>query len=126
MRSGREEGDGLAPADVAWVVEWQLATAFPWIPIGEESPIEASPPPADGRDAHWAVRVRVGRARAAVLLPALELERVIGWCQGASAAELERPPARVRASLSALRAALRRALKPLNPLSDMGYDRVSS
>ena len=45
MRIGREDWGNLQAEDVAWVTEWQLASAFPWVPIGSESRVFAEPEP---------------------------------------------------------------------------------
>jgi hypothetical protein len=120
MRIGCEDWTVLDSRDVAWVTEWQLAAAFPWIPLGEESPVlpDSGPEPS-GRC--WTVAIRAGLGVTRAHLPVRDLGRVIRWCHQVSERELFRPPASIRASLLALRVALRRSFSRLDPLAVMGY-----
>ena len=120
MRIGREDWTSLNPDDVAWVAEWQLAAGFPWVPRGEESPVHAAaaPDPAGG---YWRVSIRTGLHEVDARLPVRDLGRVIRWCYGVSQAQLFAPPASVRASLLAIREALRAPLLRVDPLGSMGY-----
>jgi len=120
VRITREDWARLHPSDVAWVTEWQLATAFPWVPIGEESPVSASPE-AEREERCWPVRVRAGYGTAHARLPLRDLARVIHWCHRVNRKGLGRPPAPIRASLQSLREALRQGLAHLDPLDRMGY-----
>jgi hypothetical protein len=123
VRLGREDWTKLHPDDVAWVTEWQLAAAFPWVPVGGECPVRASAA-ASPDGGTWGVEVRAGSAWTAARLPVRELARVIRWCYGMRHADrLRHPPGRIRAALSVLRAALRPALRGIDPLESMGYAR---
>jgi hypothetical protein len=111
----------LNPEDVAWVTEWQLACAFPWLPLGEESRIEAEPAP-DAACCFWGIRIRVGRDLVRARLPLRDLARMVRWChQVHDLDSLLHPPAWVRASLLAVRRRLHAALDPTDPLCSMGY-----
>ncbi len=121
MRLRREEWTDLDPDDVAWVTEWQLATTFPWIPIGEYSPVVAAPE-ADPGDRTWTVRIRAGQGIATAHLPVRDLAQVVAWCHDREEfRQLTYTPPRIRASLRAIRAALDRGLTHLDPLNLMGY-----
>jgi hypothetical protein len=121
VRIGREEWMGLHPEDVAWVTEWQLASAFSWVPIGADSPVSPRPYP-DRAGGCWTVEIRAGEDVAQVRLPVRDLARLVRWCHMAPAYEaLFMPPATVRASIHALRNALRAGLRGLDPLERMGY-----
>ncbi len=121
MRLRREEWTDLNPDDVAWITEWQLASAFCWLPLECERTVLSAPhAEPDGR--HWAVTVRAGESGVRVLLPLRDLAKLVRWCHAApSELDLMRPPAEMRAALLALRAALRRGLRELDPLGRMGY-----
>lgn len=125
MRLGREDWVRLHPDDVAWVTEWQLAAAFPWVPLGQECPVRAAlVPDPEGRT--WGVEVRAGSSLARARLPVRELARVIHWCYRlGSPGRLLRPPARILAALAEIRASLRPALRGVDPLARMGYSRSS-
>lgn len=121
MRLRREDWTLLHPDDVAWVTEWQLACGFPWIPIGETPPVTAAPT-ADPNGKSWTIWIRAGQGMATAALPVRDLALVITWCHGLrELSELSRPPARVRAALRAIRAALDQGLTHLDPLNIMGY-----
>lgn len=121
MRVRREDWDHLHPDDIAWVTEWQLASAFPWIPIGEVPAVRANPH-ADPSGKSWGITVQVGNSRVIARLPTRDLARVIFWCQEAhDFSSLLRMPASIRGSLAALRKALRKALDTVDPLRHMGY-----
>jgi hypothetical protein len=121
MRIGREDWIKLRPADVAWVAEWQLTTAFPWLPLGKGITVSAD----DGLDSagrFWNVTVRSGQETVQVRLPLRDLTRLICWCYRIRhCAALLHPPATIRASLLGLRKALRGPVARLNPLAGMGY-----
>lgn len=120
MRIGRDDWREVDPRDVAWVVEWQLREALPWVPVRPDETVTPEPgPEEDGRT--WAVTVRVGPNRVRVRLPVRDLGRVITWCRSVGPDALSHPPALIRASLLAIREALRRDLASLNPLANMGY-----
>ncbi len=127
MRVGREQWRSLHPEDVAWVTEWQLAAAFPWIPLGCTCPIEAAPVPEPG-ERSWRVQIHTGVDQVTAELPIRELSQVVRWCY--SAPDVRRvlsPPARVLAALRVLRRALRPELRLVDPLARMGYgDRRAS
>jgi hypothetical protein len=107
----------LKPDDVAWVAEWQLAAAAPWLPL-RECPVAAVGPGAAGS---WRVTIRIGTGEATARLPGRDLAKVIGWCYSVgNRSALFRPPAGIRGSLFALRRALRRAAA-LDVLDRMGY-----
>ena len=120
MRVGRDDWTNLDADDVAWVAEWQLAAAFRWIPIGEESAVRAEPAPDPGGHS-WTVTISAGRGAARARLPVRDLARVIHWCHSIALKDLARPPASIRASLYALREAIRPALARFDPLAMMGY-----
>jgi hypothetical protein len=113
-------GLDLNPEDVAWVVEWQLAAEFGWVPRGEALSVEAAPA-ADPDGTLWRVRIHIGQETVEARIPAAEIGRTVRWCYSIRPAALARPPAAVRGSLTAIRAALRTALARLDPLAAMGY-----
>lgn len=121
MRLRREDWTDLEPDDVAWVTEWQLATGFPWIPLGEHSPVAAAPE-ADPEGKTWTVWIRAGQGVATAQLPVRDLAQVIAWCHERNdLRQLTYTSPRIRASLRAIRAALDRGLTHLDPLNLMGY-----
>jgi hypothetical protein len=121
VRIARGDAGQLTAEDVAWVAEWQLALLFPWVPIGEESPVSAAPAP-DASQRSWQTEIHVGGATIQALLPVRELERVIQWCYRVPRfADLLHPPPAIRASLQGIRRALRKAVRSLDPLAAMGY-----
>lgn len=121
MRIGCEERARLHADDVAWVIEWQLASAFCWVPISSDSPVFPESEP-DHSARTWDVLVRAGEGLARIHIPLRDLARVIVWCRHATRYEhLLRPPAPVRASLQSIRFALRAGLGQLDPLRTMGY-----
>lgn len=121
MRIGREEWRNLLAEDVAWVTEWQLAAAFAWLPVGQETRVYADPGP-DESGRWWLVSIRLGQDLVTTRLPTRDLARMIQWCHQIQAVEtLLEPPIWVRASILAVQRALRRALNRSNPLDRMGY-----
>lgn len=121
MRLRREQWPTIGQDDVEWVTEWQLATAFRWLPLQGERTVKAAPSPEPG-DGTWRVDIRAGEARVRVFLPVRDLARLIFWCYSVgSTGALLRPPVPIRGSMLALRAALRSALRRLDPLGRMGY-----
>jgi hypothetical protein len=121
VRIGREDWSNLQPEDVAWVTEWQLASAFPWVPIGPECRVFADPEPDVARK-RWRVCLMIGQDRVIVELPLRDLARLIQWCHQVNHIRtLLHPPAWVRASILALQRTLRRGLTRANPLDSMGY-----
>ena len=121
MRIGREDWGNLQAEDVAWVTEWQLASAFPWVPIGSECRVFAEPEP-DLRRQCWRVSLQVGRDLVTVALPLRDVARLVQWChQIHHIRTLFHPPAWVRASALAIQHKLRRSLARSNPLDSMGY-----
>jgi hypothetical protein len=120
VRLGCEQWAELSPEDVAWVVEWQLASAFPWLPVQAESRVNASPRPEPDR--RWLVHIRTGGRTVAATLPLRDLARLVHWGHVVRGwPELVRVPATVRASALVVRAVLRKALESADPLIDMGY-----
>lgn len=121
MRIGHENLTDLNPDDVAWVVEWQLLAACPWLPHGEVSPVTAELQPDRGGRT-WTVQIRAGWRLAAVRVPVRDLAPAIQWCHRARTYQtLLCPAGRIMAHLLAIRAALRHSLQNLDPLWDMGY-----
>jgi hypothetical protein len=119
IRSGTPAA--LNPDDVAWVVEWQLAAAFRWVPAREDNCIRTAPSPDPGGKT-WSAAFRAGGAWVEVELPAPDLDRVIRWCYSIDdTSGLLRVPPRVRTSLARIRQSLRRSLGRLDPLRSMGY-----
>ncbi|HEU4752738.1 MAG TPA: hypothetical protein VFU47_06485 [Armatimonadota bacterium] len=121
MRIGRDSQAAVHPADVAWVAEWQLACALPWVPLDDERTVTAAPEPDRAREG-WPVEVRVGTHSRSACLPLADLLKVVAWCRRVRDRRgLERPPAVIRRSLLALQAALRSAVSGEDPLDRMGY-----
>jgi len=120
VRIRREDWANLDAGDVAWVAEWQLATALAWVPLGDESPVAAEPQPDEG-GRYWSLTIRAGSGVAHARIPVRDLARAIAWCYEANAIDLLRPPASIRASLLVIRSALRRSLAYVDPLARMGY-----
>jgi hypothetical protein len=121
VHTRREEWSQLDPDDVAWVTEWQLVSAFPWLPLGAECPVSAAPwPEAGGR--FWRAAVRAGGRSVEVRLPLRDLGKLVQWCPSVRLPrELARVPAPVRGAMLALRRALSRQLSRLDPLEGMGH-----
>lgn len=121
MRSTRVEWAGQDPEDVAWVAEWQLLAAAPWLPLDDTRPVAAAAEPEPG-NRRWAVTVSLGGHLHRVLLPVRDLGKLIAWCHSvAFPSELAQLPASIRASALAVRAALRKGLSMVDPLEGMGY-----
>lgn len=121
MRIRREEWTELEPDDVAWVTEWQLASVFRWLPLGDECSVRPGQRPQPG-DRHWPVEIRVGDHAVVVLLPLRDLAKLVRWCHSIrEPRELLRVPANVRAAMLALRGALQSKLGGVDPLRRMGY-----
>jgi hypothetical protein len=120
LRLRREQWTRVDPDDVAWVVEWQLASAFPWLPLHPEGSVEAAKHPGPG--SCWRVWIRTGLARIAVELPLRDIAHLVNWGQVAPTwPALLREPATVRASALSVRALLRKGLHSADPLARMGY-----
>jgi hypothetical protein len=120
VRIGRETWSSVSPADVAWVVEWQLAAALPWVPLDEEATVHAAERPEPSGT--WEVTVRVGNRDVRAGIPVRDVGKVVGWCRRArNRRALFRPPPAIRGSLLGLRRALQAALVREDPLHRMGY-----
>ncbi len=114
----------LLPEDVEWVVEWQLVTCFPWLPLAADSCIMAAPHPEAPEGKIWPVTVRVAQTAFELRIPVRDLARVVYWCHDATDfAELIHPPRALARSLMGLRNALRFGVSRSNPLDRMGYSR---
>ena len=114
----------LVPDDVEWVVEWQLASCFPWLPPITDETVEAAPEP---EGTHWPVHIRVGGTQYHLRLPVRDLARIAAWCHTVTEyRELLVPPSSLRRALLVLRTGLRRGMAGGNPLQRMGYGEDSS
>jgi hypothetical protein len=123
VRIDCREWISLNPEDVAWVAEWQLVAAAPWLPLRDGGAAVVADPLPDPGGRTWRVTVRLGLGGFTAHLRVRDLARIIRWCyhvgQGAA---LERPPAFVRGSMLTLRRPLRKAALSQDPLNMMGYD----